>query len=657
MERGLGSKDSFVVRKDGGLFVDDIPWRFQSFNAPELLDGDECGSFEIKDTMQTLALGFGRPVTRTYTLRIKSGRIGRGHINGWNNEWKDWVWDGPRLKEFDEVLDEAYKAGVRLIIPIINQDYGGEDTNWVGNTTDLIRMRKGLSREDAKKVDWWTDHEMIESFKLIIDKLVNRVNSINGRKYGEDPTILAWETGNEMNRNGYGAAPAEWTLKIAKHLKSRARQLVMDGSFARTDNRESCFPKAVLESPDVDIISYHYGGGDIGRLAGDCQVAAKYGKVFVAGEHGMNARADEYQTFVDTLDKAGGGGSLCWSLRPHSSKGGFKTHGEGNGHWSVHVPGWAEPLHGEFDHREASIVSTIRLASYKINHESVPPLPIPSPPSKIWFMSPTTLCWTGSPWASSYMIIVKNQSTGEERSQESVGKECTEWLGPAGYSFAQVSPPNEHISGDAWYTDYQPVSHIITSKRGNRTQFEDMVSKCREAGVGIIADAVLNLASGSGGVGVAGSKWSNESFPAVPFAASDFHAFCTDQTTEDDIWTCQLDSLPDLRTETETVRTLRMQLERTTGYLNYNSSNNAYTLSNVFLLAQPYGTPTILSGFNFSASDTGQGAPTGNTTCYYYGWSNIICGQQRKQLIHLDKLFGSIFDVSRGPPSGNVTLY
>ena len=63
-------------------------------------------------------------------------------------------------------------------------------------------MRKGIPYDDAKKIDWWTDHEMIESFKLVIDKLVNRVNSINCRRYGDDPTILAWETGtSSFNRN------------------------------------------------------------------------------------------------------------------------------------------------------------------------------------------------------------------------------------------------------------------------------------------------------------------------------------------------------------------------------------------------------------------------------------------------------------------------
>lgn len=36
------------------------------------------------------------------------------------------MWDSGRLEEMDLVLAEAAKAGVKLIIPIVNQDTGEE---------------------------------------------------------------------------------------------------------------------------------------------------------------------------------------------------------------------------------------------------------------------------------------------------------------------------------------------------------------------------------------------------------------------------------------------------------------------------------------------------------------------------------------------------
>ncbi|GJJ13001.1 hypothetical protein Clacol_007250 [Clathrus columnatus] len=121
-----------------------------------------------------------------------------------------------------------------------------------------------------------------------------------------------------------------------------------------------------------------------------------------------------------------------------------------------------------------------------------------------------------------------------EWSWDSVASECTNFLGPAGYGLVQVSPAAEHVTGPQWWTDYQPVSYTLTSKRGNRTQYANMIETCHTAGVGVIADTIFNHMSGeTSGVGVAGSiNYDNEL----------------------EVWTCQLDGLADLATDTEYVR-------------------------------------------------------------------------------------------------------
>jgi hypothetical protein len=55
-------------------------------------------------------------------------------------------------------------------------------------------------------------------------------------------------------------------------------------------------------------------------------------------------------------------------------------------------------------------------------------------------------------------------------------------------------------------------------------------------------------------------------------------------------------------------------LERSGASLSYTSPSNAYTLAMIFSLAHPYGTPTILSSFQFS--DYNQGAPNGGVPCH-----------------------------------------
>lgn len=142
-----------------------------------------------------------------------------------------------------------------------------------------------------------------------------------------------------------------------------------------------------------------------------------------------------------------------------------------------------------------------------------------------------------------------------------VARECEAFLGPMGYTAVQVSPPQEHVTGEQWWTRYQPVSYQLESRGGSRAQFVDMVRRCREAGVGIYADAVINHMTGVGeGVGVAGSVYGRYEYP-VPYAFDDFH-HC-DRYGDDDIrdyqdaWevrNCELAELADLNTGDETVQ-------------------------------------------------------------------------------------------------------
>ncbi|KAG5651660.1 hypothetical protein H0H81_007882 [Sphagnurus paluster] len=143
----------------------------------------------------------------------------------------------------------------------------------------------------------------------------------------------------------------------------------------------------------------------------------------------------------------------------------------------------------------------------------------------------------------------------------SIASECTNFIGPAGYGFVQVSPPMEHIQGSQWWTDYQPVSYTLTSKRGNRSQFQSMVSTCHAAGVKVIADTIFNHMAGiESGTGTAGSTFTHYSYPGI-YQTQDFH-HCglaagddiADYSSRAQVQTCELVNLADLATDTDYVR-------------------------------------------------------------------------------------------------------
>ncbi|KAH9483088.1 Alpha-amylase [Psilocybe cubensis] len=144
---------------------------------------------------------------------------------------------------------------------------------------------------------------------------------------------------------------------------------------------------------------------------------------------------------------------------------------------------------------------------------------------------------------------------------DSIAAECTNFIGPAGYGYVQVSPPQEHIKGSQWWTDYQPVSYILTSKRGNRDQFKNMISTCHAAGVNVIVDTIFNHMAGiDSGTGTAGSSFTQYVYPGI-YQYQDFH-HCgltkgndiVDYSNRYQVQNCELVNLSDLATETEYVR-------------------------------------------------------------------------------------------------------
>jgi alpha-amylase len=138
-----------------------------------------------------------------------------------------------------------------------------------------------------------------------------------------------------------------------------------------------------------------------------------------------------------------------------------------------------------------------------------------------------------------------------------VARECTTFLGPKGYWAVQVSPPQEHarVAGDPWWERYQPVSYAVTSRSGDRAAFASMVGTCRAAGVGIIADVVLNHMTGTDGTSITGRAYTKYHYPA--YGPQDFHqpaCSVTNYADRGNVQGCELVGLADLRTDSAYVR-------------------------------------------------------------------------------------------------------
>jgi len=416
------NSNSFVTAIGGKLYLDGCDYTFAGFNNPELIGASDT---EIEDIFRSL-VAFGRPLTRTYTLGVSSVNVKNesAFVQGWGGD--DWIYNENQFVKLDHVLDLARKWGVKIVIPVINQDYGSQDSNYAGNWADLIRLYYGITGDNAynetKSYDFWTDSDMITATKKLYTKVLTRVNTLNGVTYGQDNTFWAIETGNELNLNmtkpTFPATslppPGSWTVDIAQHIKSLAPNiLVMDGSLSRSNITENKFNLTALESPYVDLFDYHYYDVEYGQLPfydfpEDAKYVASHGKTFVIGEHGFYPNTSQWDLFYQLQAENPVAGSLVWGMRGHVDAGGFATHGEGKGIYSYHVPGWSPATSPMFDPLEQFVVAKTYTASYNLINESVPFYPTPWQPT---ILQPNTtsngtayFSFIGGAWGEHYEV-------------------------------------------------------------------------------------------------------------------------------------------------------------------------------------------------------------------------------------------------------------
>lgn len=140
---------------------------------------------------------------------------------------------------------------------------------------------------------------------------------------------------------------------------------------------------------------------------------------------------------------------------------------------------------------------------------------------------------------------------------DSIADACTDTLGPAGYGYVQTSPPQEHIAGDQWWTQYQPVSYDISGRLGDRAAFESMVNTCNGAGVEVVVDAVINHMAAGDGTGTGGSEYTKYSYPNASYGDNDFNDCredIADYGDRDQVQSCELVGLSDLKTGSDYVQ-------------------------------------------------------------------------------------------------------
>ena len=179
-------------------------------------------------------------------------------------------YDEDLLACLDFLLAEMAKRNMTAVL------YLNNFWQWSGGMTQYMSWIDGKPVQDpnvtndwegfmAKSASFYQSKKAQEEFRKTIKKVVSRTNTITGKAYVNDPTILSWQLANEPRPGNSKTSDKEkliyknWVNDVAKYIHNLDKNhLVSSGSEGLAG---SVFDEKLLmdthASPYVDYMTYH----------------------------------------------------------------------------------------------------------------------------------------------------------------------------------------------------------------------------------------------------------------------------------------------------------------------------------------------------------------------------------------------------------------
>jgi mannan endo-1,4-beta-mannosidase len=175
------------------------------------------------------------------------------------------LWQG-----LDFLLDEMAKRDMKAVL------YLNNFWQWSGGMSQYAAWMDRKAVPDPDVTGDWTSFQDTsasfyrskpaqDAFRFAIKQLTTRKNSVNGRVYTDDPTIMSWQLANEprpgsdANARPHLGAFTKWIDETSGYIKALApRQLVSTGNegWMGTVGSKELFVES-HGSKNVDYLTYH----------------------------------------------------------------------------------------------------------------------------------------------------------------------------------------------------------------------------------------------------------------------------------------------------------------------------------------------------------------------------------------------------------------
>jgi len=219
------------------------------------------------------------------------------------------------LGRWDYVIYQAGRLGLRLDLALL------DFWRWAGGSQQVNAWYLDgydPASDTRRYTFFYSDPRTKQFYKDWTTHVLNRVNSLTGIRYKDDPTIFAWDVMNEPEVNSVPLAQS-WMQEMAAHLKAQgAQQLIGSGSEGFYDGRAGSDPDTEPNAvPAVDFQTWHtyptYHNvtpqGVVDLIARHCASARRAGKPVLMQEFAYPAataaersnRSALYQTWLNAV--------------------------------------------------------------------------------------------------------------------------------------------------------------------------------------------------------------------------------------------------------------------------------------------------------------------------------------------------------------------
>ncbi|RYZ20408.1 MAG: beta-mannosidase [Chitinophagaceae bacterium] len=263
------AQPGFVSRKGSGLRLNGAPYYFSGTNywyggLLPLLPDTARGIGRLRRELDFLK---AHGIT---SLRVLAGAEGSGPINGVPRvgpplQPRKGVFDAHALDGLDVLLAELGRRDMKAVIFFSNNwEWSGgflQYLNWNGLLADSV-LRRPLAWDEMRDIisRFYTCAPCRADYEKQVAYVLNRRNTVTGRRYVDDPAIMAWELVNEPRpmRPAANAAYADWIRRTAAFIKSKDRRhLVTLGHEGAIGTESAALFEQVHADPNVDYSTIH----------------------------------------------------------------------------------------------------------------------------------------------------------------------------------------------------------------------------------------------------------------------------------------------------------------------------------------------------------------------------------------------------------------